>query len=63
MSKWIVVEQKLPNKHGEYLVYIPFVGIRILHHDIYNNSWTDVCSDTFHPTHWMKLPSEPEVVS
>jgi hypothetical protein len=60
---WISVEDRLPEKTGEYLAYDPNRygknKIDMFRFDDYNQSWS-ILSDAYHPTHWQHLPEPPK---
>jgi hypothetical protein len=57
MTNWISVKEKLPDKEGRYFVYVPsppcpWMGVSSLR----NGKFDDTTA-----SHWMPLPSQPEL--
>lgn len=63
MNEWTSVEERLPNKEGEYLCFVKGHGIRIRKFaDWIRNSrmrWWSNGAETKKVTHWMPLPEPP----
>ena len=64
MSKWISVEDRLPEKQGYYLVYTEEDGVFSAEYNPKRERcpWTDESEGycDFPVTHWMPLPEPPK---
>lgn len=56
--KWIIVEERLPEKSGEYLIY-PQDFYKT---SFFNKEFSVKVLYGIEVTHWMPLPAAPEVV-
>lgn len=68
MNNWISIKEKLPERSGYFLVYMPqeTEGYNIMQfYYCGNNEWDDnrgmADSKYFGITHWQSLPEPPEV--
>ncbi len=58
-QEWISVDDRLPEKEGQYLVYTGLCGIKVC---IFRTSIiTDRLSFEYNCTHWMPLPEPPKM--
>jgi hypothetical protein len=54
MSEWIAIKDRLPDKDGRYLVYVPhwnWIGVSSLRQGKFDDTTA---------THWMILPEKPK---
>lgn len=58
-QEWISVDDKLPEKEGQYLVYTGLCGIRVC--SFRTSIITDRLSFEYNCTHWMPLPEPPKM--
>ena len=64
-SKWISVEDKLPEKNGEYLIYDNGLDKALFSNGLWKSTGKEergILSDfrkTLNPTHWQPLPEKP----
>lgn len=65
--KWILVTERLPEEKGFYLCYAPhWVKMHVYKFSDWGNQgrkrfWNDGGTETSKITHWMPLPSPPEL--
>lgn len=57
MSEWISVRDKLPEKDGRYLVYIP----KCIFFSVFYAKAAEPHFYECNATHWMPLPEPPEI--
>ena len=65
-QRWIAVEERLPEGDKDVIVYVPAFNnpktasfIDVGYYYPIANSW--MCKGIYDPTHWMPLPTPPEV--
>lgn len=62
--RWIPCSERLPEKHGEYMVCFNLNGTDVIDKRYYGEKsdgtivWLSICSSDI--THWMPLPDPPE---
>ena len=62
MGKWIRVEDRLPEKPMNYLIYVPPCYVNVVYYNGFE--WVvdvgEYCFNAYEITHWMPLPEPPE---
>jgi hypothetical protein len=60
-SKWISVDERLPDREGKYLVCTTNGNIGVGNFIDYYGKGTHLCFDCWAVTHWMPLPEAPKM--
>ena len=63
VTKWISVDDRLPDEHQRVLIFVQRYGEPSIHTTGFSGgAWHITLLDCEHVTHWMPLPQSPEPV-